>query len=472
MLRYTLKRLLLFLPTLLVVSLLAFGLSKMGAGDPVVSFLSDDPFNNVSRPGDLRKAEAEYRLGAEKLGLDMPAFYFTLTTQARPDTLYRIVFKDRREGLEKLIDQYGNWPQIEIYHQQVRRLHLAMLALPDSLRSKIIPVKTGIGELYGADQASSIEAELGRMETALQNDSTASARLGGDFVLLKKSWENVQAQATPGKLRLPALRWHGLDNQYHRWFSGFLRGDFGTSVYLRLPVADKVGPALFWTLVLNLAAIAVAFLLSIPLGVWAAVKRGQRTDRAISLGTFMLYSLPAFWAATMLLVFFTNSRYGMDIFAGSFPGNIPVAVPWWEKIWLAAPHLVLPVACIAYPALAFISRQMRGGMVTALSQDYVRTARAKGLPEGKVIWRHAFRNALFPIITIVGSVFPAAIAGSVVIEYIFNVPGMGPTLLTAILQKDWPIVLTVLMLGSVLTMIGLLVADLLYAAVDPRVRLA
>ena len=215
----------------------------------------------------------------------------------------------------------------------------------------------------------------------------------------------------------------------------------------------------------------MAFLLSIPLGVWAAVKRGQRTDRIISLGTFMLFSLPAFWVGTMLLVFFTSGAYGMDYFPGPGLGPVSATAPWWKQIGQAAPHLMLPILCIAYPALAFISRQMRGSMATALSQDFVRTARAKGMSERVVIWRHAFRNALFPIITMVASIFPGAIAGSLVIELIFNIPGMGPALFTAILQKDWAIVLSVLMLSSVLTMVGMLVADILYAAVDPRVRL-
>jgi peptide/nickel transport system permease protein len=173
---------------------------------------------------------------------------------------------------------------------------------------------------------------------------------------------------------------------------------------------------------------------------------------------------------TLLLIFFTTREYGMDFFAGPGLGQVPAGAAWWQKIWLASPHLLLPVLCIAYPALAFIARQMRGSMAAALQQDFVRTARAKGLPEKTVVWRHAFRNALFPVITLIASVFPAAIAGSVAIEYIFNIPGMGWLMLNAILQKDWSIVFTVLMLGAVLTMAGMLVADVLYAAADPRVR--
>ena len=133
--------------------------------------------------------------------------------------------------------------------------------------------------------------------------------------------------------------------------------------------------------------------------------------------------------------------------------------------------MVLPVFALSYGALAFISRQMRGSMVDVLRQDYVRTARAKGLKEKAVVWKHAFRNALFPIITMFASVLPASIAGSVVIEVIFNIHGMGKVVVDSIFRDDWPLVYSVLMLASVLTMVGILLADILYALADPRIRL-
>ncbi|MBK9015527.1 MAG: ABC transporter permease [Saprospiraceae bacterium] len=160
----------------------------------------------------------------------------------------------------------------------------------------------------------------------------------------------------------------------------------------------------------------------------------------------------------------------MDIFPSKFPDDIPTSAPWWKQIWLAVPHLLLPIFCVTYPSVAYISRQARGGMANVLGQDYIRTARAKGLPERAVIWKHGFRNALFPLITLFASVLPAAIAGSVAIEVIFDIPGMGLLTYDAIFQKDWPIVFTVLMLGSVLTVAGMLLADILYAFTDPRIK--
>ena len=471
MLRYLVKRILLFIPTLLAVSLLAFGLSRLAPGDSVLNYLITNPFEtSISTQGDLLNAEKTYRQAADVLNLDKPAFYFSISSKAYPDTLFKIVIKDRRETLEKLIAQYGNWYQIESYYNSVRSLDLKILSQQDSLSKSLVPFKIPLRELYAAWQEGTIEARLGEMEAALRSDSLLLAVVGRDFFALKNRFLSIKNEATPGNLKIPAFRWYGLDNQYHSWISGFFRGDFGTSVYERRPVVDKVAPALFWTLTLNVAAILLAFLLAVPLGVWSAVKRGKKFDKITSLGLFMLYSLPAFWVGTMLLVFFTTREYGMDIFPGPGLGNVPSAAAWWQKIWIAAPHLFLPIVCIAYPALAFISRQARGGMVNVLGQDFIRTARAKGLPESTVIWRHGFRNALFPVITLIASVFPAAIAGSVTIEFIFNIPGMGWLTYNAILMKDWPIVFTILMLGSVLTIGGMLVADVLYALTDPRVR--
>ncbi|MBK9014275.1 MAG: ABC transporter permease [Saprospiraceae bacterium] len=149
---------------------------------------------------------------------------------------------------------------------------------------------------------------------------------------------------------------------------GFVRGDFGTSLHKRQAVAKQVKPALFWTLVVNVPAIFLAFLIAVPLGTWSAVKRGQRFDKITSSGLFMMYSLPTFWVGTMLLIFFTNREYGMDIFPSKFPDDIPTSAPWWKQIWLAVPHLLLPIFCVTYPSVAYISRQARAAWPTCLGR--------------------------------------------------------------------------------------------------------
>jgi peptide/nickel transport system permease protein len=265
------------------------------------------------------------------------------------------------------------------------------------------------------------------------------------------------------------VAWYGTKNQYHRWISGFLKGDFGISYLDNRPVASKIWDALRWTLTINLISLLVSYILAIFLGVWSAVRKGTKADQIVTTALFVLYSLPSFWIGTMLIVFFTSPEYGMNLFPPGQVTSLPIDAPFWQRFVDIGYHLTLPIICISYGSLAFISRQMRGGMLSILQQDYIRTARAKGLSEKQVIWRHAFRNSLFPIITLFASIFPATIAGSIVIEVIYSIPGMGMLSLGAINARDWPVVFTVLLLAAILTMLGNLVADLLYAFVDPRV---
>jgi peptide/nickel transport system permease protein len=329
-------------------------------------------------------------------------------------------------------------------------------------------LKKGVRDLYDEYKAEVIASKLEKIETVLSKDSTMTVELGAFFSDFKGNYQNVISTATTYKLYIPDFKWQGFNNQFHHWFFNFIKGNFGYSLITRQPAAKRIIPALKWTLLLNLSAIFFAYLISIPIGVKAAANKGGRFDQGSALGMFMLYSLPSFWLGTMLLIFFTTKAYGMEIFHGVWAGNMKFenfSTDFWDTIG----HLVLPIFCITYPAFAFLSRQMRGSMNEALKQDYIRTARAKGLPEKTVIWKHAFRNALFPLITIFASIFPASIVGSVAIEYIFNIPGMGNLILSACLQYDWPIVFSVLMLGAVLTLVGMLVADILYAIFDPRV---
>ena len=210
------------------------------------------------------------------------------------------------------------------------------------------------------------------------------------------------------------------------------------------------------------------------MGVVAAAKKNSVFDKTSTLITFLLFSLPSFWIATILVVFFTTPEYGSwtNIFPSIGLGKNYGVQSGWANFWDVAAHLILPVFCLTYAALAFISRQVRGGMLDVLQKDFIRTAKAKGVAPKKVIWKHAFRNSLFPIITLFAAVFPATLAGSVVIEVIFNIPGMGRLAFDAIYAEDWPIVFSVLMLAAILTIIGNLVADMLYAAADPRVTFA
>lgn len=467
---FLVKRILFFFPTLLIVSLIAFGLSRVPTGDPVENCY--DPGGEINSKYNYEYAEKIYKERAKELGVNLPSFYCSFSAQAYPDTLHKIIKKSHRETIEKLIAQYGNWQEIEQYFKLLRVTELKFLTTPYATdENNKIDALRELRQLPLSYKGNNVERRLKGLQEATQQDSILSLKLNKDVELLVNSFAAIKSKASTHKLHIPDFKWYGFDNQYHLWITNFIRGDFGISCIDKRPVADKINDAIFWTLLMNICAIILSYIIAIPLGMQSAIKRNSRFDKVVSLGLFILYSLPVFWIGTMALIFFATPEYGMQIFPGLGLGDSGSNVPLSTRFWERASHLVLPVLCLTYPTLAFLSRQMRGGMTDVLKKDFIRTARAKGLPENQVIRKHAFRNSLFPIITLLASVFPRILSGSIVLEVIFNIPGMGKLGFEAILAQDWNVVFTVLMLGAVLTMIGILVADILYAWADPRVRL-
>jgi peptide/nickel transport system permease protein len=467
MLKYLFRRILIFIPTLFVISLIAFWLSKMAPGDATDNYEGEGT--------GLESTEKSREDIARRLGLDKPVFYINFTSSAYPDTLFEIKSRYQRENLKKLIAQYGNWTEIENYYQKIRSLQIQVEKIPDTLaRDRVINIQRALNMLFVRFKDNQIIAQIEKIKGntfRIDDDSKdkLKERIESQVLDLENAYSVLKEKATPSLLYIPTIHWYGLDNQYHNWITAFLTGDFGVSYRDGQPVLQRLKTPMFWTLVMNLMAITIAFLISIPIGVYSAVKKDTAFDKITTVALFILYSLPTFWIGTLLVVFFTNPEYGMDWFCGIGLGNSASDAPFWTRFWETACHFVLPVFCLTYGSFAFISRQMRGSMLNTIQQDYIRTAKAKGLSSNTIIWKHAFRNALFPLITMIAVVFPATISGSVVIEVIFNIPGMGREVYNAIFAKDWAIVYTILMLVAVLTMIGNLVADMLYAIADPRI---
>lgn len=467
MFAYIVKRILYFIPTLFVISLMAFGLSKCTPIDP-----NEPPQGDMSTKSGFINYEREYQDRAERFGLTGPAFYFDITSQPYPDTLHKIIQRSHRENWENLIAQYGNWEDIVKYKDAIRITELKLYEVPDSVgKMDIKKIRKELSFLKINSSDEKILLKLDLISKVYDKNILLKKYLEKEITQLQQSYQNVKDKSTPMKLYIPAIHWHGLDNQYHRWLSKFIIGDFGVTYESFRPVASEIKDAIGWTFIMMTLAIFVAYIVAIPLGVLSAKNRGLRFDKIVTVLLFLLYSIPSFWIATMMVVFFTTPEYGAwtNIFPSIGLGNLPSSAPFWDRFWETGKHFILPVLCISYNSLAFISRQMRGGVMNVIQQNYIRTARAKGLTENKVIWKHAFRNSLFPIITLFASVFPAALAGSVIIEVIFNIPGMGNLTLNAILNNEYAVVFAVLMIASVMTMIGILVSDILYTKADPRV---
>ena len=468
MLRYFLNRILLLAPTLLVALVLTFGLSRLVPGDPVEQADEDNLEKSTQKETELLRM---YRRKAARLGLDKPVFYFSIQPAAYPDTLYKIPFRNRREMLIALLRQNGNWPAVERYFVGIGNFKTGLQKLPDTLRSEArSSLAQVINDLQFTADFSIAQAQLQTMGGLLQKDPVLQQGMGNAYMQLLKSFQYLQAHPQKAKLYLPAFKWLGFDNQFQDVLSGYLRGDLGLSYNDGKPVNAKIGRALVWTVLLNVFALPIAYFLAIFFGVRMAVGKGGRFDRRMNNVLFGLYALPAFWVALVLLVVFSNPDWGMNFITITGMMDLDKNSSWGEWIRVGARQLIVPIICLIYPAMTILARQMRSSMILALNQDFVRTARAKGLSEKEVIWKHAFPNAAFPLIAFFGSLLPELVTGSILLESIFNIPGMGRLLIYGMGTQDWPIVFGIMILGTLLSIIGLLFADLAYAWLDPRVR--
>jgi peptide/nickel transport system permease protein len=253
---------------------------------------------------------------------------------------------------------------------------------------------------------------------------------------------------------------------------GILFGDFGQSVAApTVSVADKIAAALPVTIFMSFSSILTIYGLAIPLGVLGAFYRNRWQDRLSSLLLFALYSLPNFWVAILLirLQLYLPKSWQLPIQGLLSTGS--ENLPTLDYLWEMLRHLILPVLALSYAGLAGIARYMRSSMIEELQSDYVCSARAKGGNELRVVWRHALRNALIPIVTFLGGLLPALISGSFIIESIFGIPGMGYLSYTAILSRDYTVLMATLSMSAVLLCVGLLLSDLLYHWVDPRISI-
>ncbi|RUM99641.1 ABC transporter permease [Pseudaminobacter arsenicus] len=257
----------------------------------------------------------------------------------------------------------------------------------------------------------------------------------------------------------------GLDQplavRYLDWASGMLALDFGKSYTYSVPVLELVSERLVVSLPLALIALALSTLIAIPVGIFSAARRGQTAD-TISMGAAQIgVAVPNFWFALLLIYVF--AVWLRLVPAGGFPG-------WESGFWPALKSLLLPAIALALPQAAILARVTRSAMLDVMSEDYIRTARAKGMPRRHVLWRHALRNAMIPVVTIMGLQFTFLLAGTIIIENVFYLPGLGRLIFQAITQRDLIVVESVVMLLVAAVVLVNFLVDLSYAAIDPRLR--
>ncbi|MBN2160842.1 MAG: ABC transporter permease [Spirochaetes bacterium] len=298
----------------------------------------------------------------------------------------------------------------------------------------------------------------------------------GDYTKLQMGMEGaLKSGSVSMEILEQEKKLYGLDKPiiigYADWLLRTVRGDWGTSRKDGRPVSTIIKEKLPITLALNLISMILIYIISIPMGILSAVKKDSLFDRGTSLVLFVLYSLPTFWIGLLLILYLGSGEY-LNLFplggkSSDWAADAGFFIWFLDRSW----HLVLPVITLTYGGFAFLARYTRANMLEVINQQYIMTARAKGLSEKKVIFLHAFRNSLIPLITLMATLLPGLLGGSVIVESIFSVPGMGMLAFEAILSRNIPVIMAIETIAAGLTLAGILIADLTYALVDPRIRL-
>ncbi|MFM2285855.1 MAG: hypothetical protein RLZZ543_1352 [Bacteroidota bacterium] len=487
MIRYILKRLFTFLPMLLVISLVAFVISVSSPGDPVERLLSGEQDASGETKASNMDRQSQKQLLRHKLGLDLPVFFFSISALSDIDTLYRIEDPAQQEVVQRIARHSGQ-PALSVkWLNQVNHT--------ESLLSQV-PIDSAMLSDHNYSENLAQSRSMLHSISRSNDPSSYSNRCDSLSLLLsiipgltevRSSWEKsihlrkeIDANESSWKQWIPVVHWHGIKNQYYRWIlgdneerKGVLRGDFGLSFRDGQAISDRILSRMKWSLGIALLSMLIAFLVSIPIGIIAGSNTNAWFDKISGTIVFGLYSLPGFFVATGLLVLFANPDV-FDWFPSSGVKDINTFNPEWpfyQRVQHYMPYLVLPVLSYSYASFAFISRQVRSSIHHELQLDYIRTARAKGLSEKRVLIAHAFRNSLLPLITILGQSLPLVFGGSVIIESIYSIPGMGQEIYESVLNYDYPMIVAIFTIFGFLTMLGYLLSDILYAITDPRIRL-
>jgi peptide/nickel transport system permease protein len=434
---YIIRRILYIIPTLLGITLVTFVCMQLAPGDPAKLQMSGGVLDE--------KASREiYESMRRAYGLDLPKlFNFNVLSVTSNIAELKAVFDEEGERGERVEEITSRLKKSNVAALREIEAEVQDTRNSDGLRVHFANIFIYITSLnVGYDEP--LDAKVRQITNWWKVNSEAYTYGSFDrtFMILSKS-------------------------QYPMWLFNALTLDFGESYHDKRDVFDKIVERIPATVQLNFLAIIIGISMAIPLGILAAVRQGSKFDKVSGFILYILYSLPSFWIALLLMLLF-SVKLGWLPLTGikSFDySEFSLAGKAWDRIL----HLILPVICLMYRALAYDSRFTRGSLLEIIRQDYIRTARAKGLSERVVIGKHALRNALIPLITLFTFILPILISGSLIIEYIFSWPGTGLLFYESIFTRDYNVVMGISFLSAILILFSMLLADIMYAVVDPRV---
>ncbi len=442
MIRFIFYRLVIAIPVLWVISLLAFYLKEIAQADQRLLSTEDTRFNPVSGPQTFESAPKA-----------QPQFYLAIRPHRFPDTLYRI--KDNRlvKRATSWLRQGYAWDQVQAYLGAEEKIFNSTIYQP-YLQSSFIS---------RAESATDLSALA-----AVLPDSVESYPAVQDW---KASMIALTSSRNRWALLIPSIHWYGSDNAYHQWIREILVGQWGQSTIDNRPVWTKIAEAISWTLSLNFIVLCVVFLSAIFFGEY--LLRHEHKSRMIWLEglLFLLHSIPRFFLALIMILAFASDTIHPALHFFPSPGFIEggEGASIFYKWWLHGSSMILPLFCMILPSLAFISRMYFVKLKHEKIKPYAFHAWAGGLEDEQIIIRHLRRNALLPILALIGMEIPALIGGSVVIEVLFNIPGMGRLMMQSIVMQDWPVVFGILFMTGLLTVLGKLLTDILFNQWDSRI---
>ncbi len=413
---------------LYILSITIFFLKDLLPTDPVEQALgiySENEFDDRSY------TDSEYIREAKKLHLDKPKFYFSITPSDWNENFNKIIIPEQKKIVSKLVALGLNSQEIELYLKGNQN---------PKYKSTFIEINQALAKGNKIPNSLIIESEFIPLIQKIQS---------GD----KRSFY------------YPVFRWQGLDNQYHHWIKSTIDVKNNFSNIDNQPAGPKISSALKWTLSITIPTLIISFGLGIFLGIKNVISTSKIWNYLQTL-LDLLYSLPLFWFATLMVIFFTTSDYGKltNIFPSIHSMNMSTEVSILNNL----KHLTLPILCFVLLNTGYISALMTRSLKDQLSKPFILTAQLKGLSRGQIIKQHAFKNALFPIITLFTSAIPGSFAGSLILEIIFNIPGIGRLLYRSILLADWNIAFPLLLLLSAITIFSFWFADIVYAKIDPK----
>lgn len=442
-----------FIPSLWVLSMLCFSLSKLTPDDPVLTELGL-PVEEIS--GNQQKFVAfrnQYVRIVEKNGFHLPLFYISISSLAGRGDLDEILFLPEKRTAQKILAQNGNFDDLSEY-LKVKKEFLS------ENKHTIQP-----NLLQTLDTASNLRIISAVFTQIVESDNFSSSSKSEK---LQASVAQLNSKKDSWKSKIPILIWNGSKNQYHQWMSKILNGNWGISSRDNRPVWQKIWPAFKWTISLNAFAISMIVVLSVFLGLYTSARPYHIFTRLTYSGLFLISSLPVFLLAIIgLLVFSGSGHLGIFPTPGAFPVSVSGAT--FSNFTRIIPFLILPLLIIILYGIPGLSRQVHNIMTEELRKEYVYASILRRIPARRVINQYAWKNALATLSVYLGRLIPALVSGSIVIESVFNLPGMGSLLIGSIVARDAPVVFGIVLLGGSFSILGLLIADAVMYKTDPNI---